>query len=124
MPRHGRLSPRAWADGACNRPQAPVRRKQIASLHNLLLWVITAIALFVLALLIYVMVRFNAKANPVPSKATHNAVLEVAWTADPDPDPGSDRHSFHSSFWYFEAEIPPADIDRSRSPATAMVLEL
>jgi len=52
--------------------------------HNdVLLPIIVAIALFVLALLIYVMVKFNAKANPVPSKTTHHAGLEVAWTVIP-----------------------------------------
>ncbi len=55
----------------------------IASLHNYLLFVITVITLFVMALLIYVMVKFNAKANPVPSKTTHNTLLEVAWTVIP-----------------------------------------
>ncbi|HLF22163.1 MAG TPA: cytochrome c oxidase subunit II, partial [Aestuariivirga sp.] len=44
---------------------------------------ITVITLFVLALLIYVMVRFNAKANPVPSKTTHNTLVEVLWTVIP-----------------------------------------
>jgi cytochrome c oxidase subunit II len=42
-----------------------------------------AIAGFVLALLLYVMVKFNAKANPVPSKTTHHVGLEVAWTLIP-----------------------------------------
>jgi cytochrome c oxidase subunit 2 len=51
--------------------------------HNFLLWLITAITLFVLALLIIVMVKFNAKANPVPSKTTHNTLIEVAWTLIP-----------------------------------------
>ena len=51
--------------------------------HDLLLVVITVITLFVLALLAYVVVRFNAKANPTPSKTTHNALLEVAWTLVP-----------------------------------------
>ena len=50
---------------------------------DLLLVVITAIALFVLALLIVIMVRFNARANPTPSRTTHNTMLEVAWTAIP-----------------------------------------
>lgn len=48
-----------------------------------LLIVITAITLLVLALLIIVMVRFNAKANPVPSKTTHNTLIEVIWTVVP-----------------------------------------
>lgn len=52
--------------------------------HNgLLMPIITIITLFVLALLIYVMVKFNAKANPVPSKTTHNTMIEVLWTVVP-----------------------------------------
>jgi cytochrome c oxidase subunit II len=42
-----------------------------------------AISAFVLGLLLYVMVKFNAKANPVPSKTTHHVGLEVAWTLVP-----------------------------------------
>lgn len=52
-------------------------------LHELLLWIIVAISLFVLALLIYVCVRFSAKNNPVPSKTSHNTVIEVLWTVLP-----------------------------------------
>ncbi len=55
----------------------------IAWLHNFLLIIITVITLFVLALLLYVIVKFNAKANPVPSKTTHNALIEVLWTVIP-----------------------------------------
>jgi cytochrome c oxidase subunit 2 len=51
--------------------------------HNWLLAVITLITLFVLGLLITVMVKFNAKANPVPSRTTHNTLIEVAWTLFP-----------------------------------------
>lgn len=51
--------------------------------HNILLVVITLIVLFVLGLLITVMVKFNAKANPVPSKTTHNTTVEVLWTVIP-----------------------------------------
>src|SRR5881227_397497 len=51
--------------------------------HNFLFWLITIITLFVLALLIAVMVKFNAKANPVPSRTTHNTLIEVAWTIIP-----------------------------------------
>jgi cytochrome c oxidase subunit II len=45
--------------------------------------IIIAITLFVLGLLIYVMVRFRESRNPVPSKTTHNTLLEVAWTVVP-----------------------------------------
>ena len=55
----------------------------IGSLHNFLLWIITAITLFVLGLMLYIFVRFNAKSNPVPSKTTHNTFIEVAWTVVP-----------------------------------------
>ena len=41
------------------------------------------ITLFVLGLMLYIFVRFNAKANPVPSKTTHNTFIEVAWTVVP-----------------------------------------
>jgi cytochrome c oxidase subunit II len=51
--------------------------------HDFLLVLITLITAFVLALLVYVMVRFNAGANPVPSKNTHNTLLEVIWCVVP-----------------------------------------
>jgi cytochrome c oxidase subunit 2 len=51
--------------------------------HDILLWIITIITLFVLALLLIVIVKFNAKANPTPSKTTHNTLIEVAWTVIP-----------------------------------------
>jgi cytochrome c oxidase subunit II len=55
----------------------------IISFHNFLLVIITLITLFVLALLVVIMVRFNARANPAPSRTTHNTLLEVAWTLVP-----------------------------------------
>jgi cytochrome c oxidase subunit II len=51
--------------------------------HDFLLWITTAIALFVLVMLVIVIVRFNARANPTPSRTTHNSLLEVAWTIVP-----------------------------------------
>ena len=55
----------------------------ITSFHNWLLITITLITLFVLALLVIIVVKFNAKANPVPSRTTHNTLIEVAWTLIP-----------------------------------------
>jgi cytochrome c oxidase subunit 2 len=56
----------------------------IETFHNsLLIWVVTAIVVLVLGLLIAVIVRFNAKANPVPSKTTHNTLIEIIWTVAP-----------------------------------------
>ena len=51
--------------------------------HNGLLVLITVITLFVLGLLATIVVKFNAKANPVPSRTTHNTLIEVAWTLIP-----------------------------------------
>jgi cytochrome c oxidase subunit 2 len=51
--------------------------------HDYLLYFIAAITLFVLALLVIVIVRFNARANPVPSRTTHNTMIEVLWTFIP-----------------------------------------
>ena len=61
---------------------SPVMDK-ITSFHTWLVWIITLITLFVLVLLVMVVVKFNAKANPVPSKTTHNTLIEVAWTLIP-----------------------------------------
>jgi cytochrome c oxidase subunit 2 len=55
----------------------------IDDFHNLLLWVITAISLFVLALLAWVVYRYRESKNPTPSRTTHNTLIEVIWTAVP-----------------------------------------
>jgi len=57
--------------------------KQMTSFHDLLLWVICAISIFVLALLLYVIVRFRESKNPIPSRVTHNTTIEVLWTVIP-----------------------------------------
>lgn len=57
--------------------------ERLHSFHSLLLWTIAAITLFVTGLLIYVMLRFNRRANPVPSTTTHHTLLEVLWTGIP-----------------------------------------
>jgi cytochrome c oxidase subunit 2 len=56
---------------------------QIESFHHWLLWLITAISLFVAVLLIAVVVKFREDKHPVPSRTTHNTLLEVAWTVVP-----------------------------------------
>ncbi|WP_027315258.1 cytochrome c oxidase subunit II [Microvirga flocculans] len=55
----------------------------VSNFHTYLVWLITGICLFVLALLLVVVARFNEKKNPVPSKTTHHTLLEVAWTIIP-----------------------------------------
>ena len=64
-------------------PAASPIAERIHSFHNLLLWVISVITLFVLALLVYTCMRFRESKNPVPSKRSHNTILEVVWTAVP-----------------------------------------
>ena len=89
-------------------PASPVM-EQIESFHRELFWIITAVSVFVLALLIWVVLKFRASANPTPSKVHHNTLLEVAWTLIPViilvviaiP-------SF--KLLYFEAEIPNPDV--------------
>jgi cytochrome c oxidase subunit 2 len=83
--------------------------ENIEDFHRLLVWIITAISLFVLALLVWIMIRYNSRANPRPSKTEHNTLLEVAWTVVPViilviiaiP-------SF--KLLYYEAEIPKPDL--------------
>lgn len=63
---------------------ATPQMERIANFHdNLLMWVITAIVIFVTGLLIWVVIRYNRKANPTPSKTTHHVMLEVMWTVIP-----------------------------------------
>ena len=57
--------------------------EQVASFHNLLLVIITAIVIFVAGLLLYVVFRYHETRNPKPSKTTHNTLIEVIWTAVP-----------------------------------------
>ncbi len=90
-------------------PAASPVMERIEDFHTLLVYIITAISLFVLALLLWVMFRYNSRSNPVPSKVVHNTTLEIAWTIIPViilvliaiP-------SFR--LLYFEADIPNPDL--------------
>jgi cytochrome c oxidase subunit II len=83
--------------------------EQITKFHDGLLVVITLITLFVLGLLITVVVKFNAKANPVPTRTTHNTLIEVAWTLIPVMIlVGIAIPSFRLLFQ--ELDIPKADV--------------
>ena len=57
--------------------------ERIIELHNNIMIVLSLVVLVVLSLLIYVCVKFNRKANPVPAKFSHNVTIEVIWTAIP-----------------------------------------
>ena len=82
---------------------------QIESFHRELFYIITAVCIFVLALLVWIAIKFRASVNATPSKVHHNTLLEVAWTLIPViilvviaiP-------SF--KLLYYEAEIPTPDV--------------
>ena len=63
-------------------PASPVMER-IDEFHDLVFAIEVAIVLLVLGIMAYIVVRFNHKANPVPSKNTHNTLLEVIWTVIP-----------------------------------------
>ncbi|AWK85600.1 cytochrome c oxidase subunit II [Azospirillum thermophilum] len=73
--------PRPWEMGF--QPAASPVKHLMDSFHDLLTVIIVGIVLLVLALLVIVAMRFNARANPVPSRTSHNTLLEVAWTVLP-----------------------------------------
>lgn len=64
-------------------PAATELARDLQGLDHMILIIITAITIFVVALLAVVIVRFNQRANPTPAKFTHNTPLEVAWTVVP-----------------------------------------
>jgi cytochrome c oxidase subunit II len=64
-------------------PAATQHMQDIHDFHNLLLVIITLISVFVLGLLLWVMVRYNARANPTPANWSHNTLIEIIWTIVP-----------------------------------------
>jgi cytochrome c oxidase subunit 2 len=64
-------------------PAATDHMQDIDDFHNLLLVIITLITVFVMGLLIWVMVRYNARVNPTPANWSHNMLVEIAWTILP-----------------------------------------
>lgn len=74
-------APRNWAMDL--QPAAGPIKEAIHDFNQLVLWIIVIITAFVGALLAYVIWRFRAEANPVPSRTSHHTMLEVAWTVVP-----------------------------------------
>lgn len=74
-----RSSPWQWWFQEARSPSA----EKIHEFHNIVMFVEIAITIFVLALMAYICIKFSKKNNPVPSKTTHNTLLEVAWTGIP-----------------------------------------
>ncbi|MDA0661241.1 MAG: cytochrome c oxidase subunit II [Proteobacteria bacterium] len=73
--------PRNWQLGL--QDPGSLTAARIDSFHDVLTWMMAGISLFVMVLLLIVIFRFNEKANPTPTKTTHNVVLEIAWTIVP-----------------------------------------
>jgi cytochrome c oxidase subunit II len=73
--------PKPWQLGM--QPSATPVHERLAEVHDLLLVIIFAISVFVLGLLLYVMVRFHHTRSPVPTRTSHNAVIEFLWTVIP-----------------------------------------
>lgn len=73
--------PKPWEIGL--QPPGSPSAQRMDDFHTLLLWIIGAISAFVTALLLYVILRFNARVHPKPSTTTHNTLLEVIWTVLP-----------------------------------------
>jgi cytochrome c oxidase subunit 2 len=90
-------------------PAASPVMQDIEDFHRFVLYIIVAICLLVFGLLLWIIIRYNQRSNPVPGKVTHNTLLEVLWTIIPViilvviaiP-------SF--KLLYYEAEIPPPDL--------------
>ena len=74
-------TPQPWQMGM--QPAATPIMHRVSSFHDLLVWMCVLIVLFVFALLAYACWRFSEKRNPVPSRRSHNTLLEIVWTAVP-----------------------------------------
>jgi cytochrome c oxidase subunit II len=81
LPGAAQAEPHNWQLGF-QEAASPVM-EQIESFHMELVYIIVAVCLFVLALLVWVVVRYRASVNPTPSKVHHNTILEIAWTIIP-----------------------------------------
>jgi cytochrome c oxidase subunit 2 len=73
--------PRPWEIGM--QPPATPVKDRLEAFHDELLIIISLITLFVLSLMLYVMVRFHHTRNPVPTRTSHNTVVEMLWTVVP-----------------------------------------
>lgn len=73
--------PKPWQIGF--QPAASPIMENLTAMHNLLLTVIACIAFLVVSLLAYVLYRFRASKNPIPTQTSHNTLLEIVWTLMP-----------------------------------------
>lgn len=57
--------------------------EQVHFVHNIVMVIITLIVIFVFLLMAYILIRFRESANPIPSKTSHNTLIEIIWTVVP-----------------------------------------
>jgi cytochrome c oxidase subunit 2 len=111
------------------RSVTPIMDSIVAFHDGLLMWTISLIVAFVLALLLWVAWRYNAKRNPTPAAFTHNTLVEIAWTvlpiviliiiaipsfgvlSDQLTTPDGERKYLGSNIFSFgEVEVPAAEL--------------
>jgi cytochrome c oxidase subunit 2 len=97
-------------DGLNFQPAATELMRDIVWFDSALLWYIGFICLLVTGLLIYVIVRYNAKANPVPSTTTHNTPLEITWIVIPAASLVLLAFFFSMPILFKQLRIPEADV--------------
>ena len=90
-------------------PPSSTVAEQAQGLETMVMWIISAITIFVCGLLLYVIFRYNAKRNPVPAKFTHNTPIEILWTLVPVLVLVF-IGSFSLPALFDQVEIPPADV--------------
>jgi len=90
-------------------PAATPIMERVHAFHDILLWIIVPITLFVMGLLAWIIIKYRAKANPTPAKFSHNTTLEVIWTAIPVAILIFIA-VFSFPLLYFQDEIPEADM--------------
>ena len=79
LERVGKPTPRGWGF----QPAASELARDTQSLDWLILVIITIISIFVGLLMLYIIIRFNRRANPTPANFTHHTPVEIAWTIIP-----------------------------------------
>jgi cytochrome c oxidase subunit 2 len=83
----------AWAQDEAGHPMpgqihlqpsvTPIMDSIVAFHDGILMWSVSFIVILVLALLAWIIIRYNAKRNPVPAAFTHNTMVEIVWTVLP-----------------------------------------
>jgi cytochrome c oxidase subunit 2 len=99
--------PEPWQLGF--QPPATPITERVDAFNDVLLIIITAITIFVVALLAYVMFRFSAKRHPVPTRTSHNSVIEILWTVIPIVILVSIAIPSFKLMYYMD-EVPKADM--------------